>query len=76
MPVLGPPHLQPGSKMEVISPEQDPRSSPSFPAKAYAIKVPFQLAPMFFQDFLELEPVSKDEFTELRARLRRFIAVA
>jgi hypothetical protein len=43
----------------------DPRTTEHFPESAFAITVPFDLGPTFFEDFLQIEKVTSQEREEL-----------
>jgi hypothetical protein len=65
MPVLSGSILRAGARIKVYSPSHDPRTTKVQPSDAYGVRLPFELAPTFFSDFLDIDRVSGDERRQL-----------
>src|SRR3954452_15693845 len=65
LPVLSGSIIRPGQRIHVISPVEDPRFLEELPKSVYGILEPFELAPTFFNDFLDIEHVSDEEVRSL-----------
>ncbi len=79
LPVLSGSILRAGAQIEVFSPLGDPRTTKVPPSSVYGVRTPFELAPMFFSDFLDIDGISAEEGRNLgehhRLRLMRTAAL-